>query len=163
MVLKVAFLFAGMDMRPIGMPVKSIHQETTKSKILRLARGLGNFLLVGIHTDQIVTYDNATSISLYTHTHMYMDKYDGYLVEKCGDERSKHLRFDEDLWSRAAGSKNKGKVYGLSNVNDFNTLGKKDPKNEKLNEIIKEILKEKEEKERLNGIIAELDAEKENH
>ncbi|KAL8260505.1 hypothetical protein R6Q59_028458 [Mikania micrantha] len=36
--------------------------------------------------------------------------------------------------------------------------------NEKLNGIIKKILKEKEEeKERLNGIIAELEAEKEKH
>ncbi|KAL8254580.1 hypothetical protein R6Q59_032801 [Mikania micrantha] len=36
--------------------------------------------------------------------------------------------------------------------------------NEKLNEIIKELVKEKEEeKERLNGIIAELEAEKEKH
>ncbi|KAL8255344.1 hypothetical protein R6Q59_033565 [Mikania micrantha] len=40
----------------------------------------------------------------------------------------------------------------------------KDPENEKLNETIKEILKEKEEeKERLNGIITELEAEKEKH
>ncbi|KAL8258567.1 hypothetical protein R6Q59_026520 [Mikania micrantha] len=79
------------------------------------------------------------------------DKYDGYLVEKCGDERSKHPKFDEDLWSRAASGKNKGKVYGLSS-------------NEKLDEIIKEILKEKEEeKERLNRIIAKLEAQKEKH
>ncbi|KAL8257380.1 hypothetical protein R6Q59_029421 [Mikania micrantha] len=35
--------------------------------------------------------------------------------------------------------------------------------NEKLNKIIKDILKEKEENERLNGIIAELEAEKEKH
>ncbi|KAL8242897.1 hypothetical protein R6Q59_013199 [Mikania micrantha] len=35
--------------------------------------------------------------------------------------------------------------------------------NEKLNEIIKDILKEKEENERLNGIIAELETEKEKH
>ncbi|KAL8265315.1 hypothetical protein R6Q59_023445 [Mikania micrantha] len=73
------------------------------------------------------------------------DKYDGYLVEKYGDERGKHPKFDKDLWSRAAGGKNKEKVYGLSSVNDSNTSGRKDPENEKLNEIIKEILKEKEE------------------
>ncbi|KAL8237028.1 hypothetical protein R6Q59_018109 [Mikania micrantha] len=36
-------------------------------------------------------------------------------------------------------------------------------KNEKLNKIIKDLVKEKEEKERLNGIIAELEAEKEKH
>ncbi|KAL8209252.1 hypothetical protein R6Q57_008664 [Mikania cordata] len=55
------------------------------------------------------------------------DKYDGYLVEKYGDERGKRPKFDKDLWSRAAGSKNKGKVYGLSSVNDSKTLGRKDP------------------------------------
>ncbi|KAD4179982.1 hypothetical protein E3N88_28573 [Mikania micrantha] len=38
------------------------------------------------------------------------DKYDGYLVEKYGDERGKHPKFDKDLWSRAAGGKNKEKV-----------------------------------------------------
>ncbi|KAL8261709.1 hypothetical protein R6Q59_025758 [Mikania micrantha] len=55
-------------------------------------------------------------------------------------------------------------VYGLSCVNDSNAHGRKNHENEKLNEIIKEILKEKEEeKERLNGIIAELEAEKEKH
>ncbi|KAL8225373.1 hypothetical protein R6Q57_017930 [Mikania cordata] len=86
-------------------------------------------------------------------------KYDGYLVEKYGDERSNHPKYDEVLWSRAASDKNKRKVYGLSCVNDLNA-----PENEKLNEIIKEILKEKEEeKERLNGIIAELEAEKKKH
>ncbi|KAL8242068.1 hypothetical protein R6Q59_012370 [Mikania micrantha] len=35
--------------------------------------------------------------------------------------------------------------------------------NEKLNKIIKDLVKEKEEKERLNGIIAELEVEKEKH
>ncbi|KAL8239424.1 hypothetical protein R6Q59_015991 [Mikania micrantha] len=91
-------------------------------------------------------------------------KYDGYLVEKYGDEHGNHPKFDEVLWSRAAGSKNKRKVYGLSCVNDSNAHGRQNPKNEKLNEIIKGILKEKEEeKERLNGIIAELEAEKEKH
>ncbi|KAD6796764.1 hypothetical protein E3N88_07660 [Mikania micrantha] len=54
------------------------------------------------------------------------DEYDGYLVEKYGDGRGKHPKFDKDLWSRAAGGKNKGKVYGLSSVNDSNTLGRKD-------------------------------------
>ncbi|KAL8205318.1 hypothetical protein R6Q57_008869 [Mikania cordata] len=88
-----------------------------------------------------------------------MVKYDGYLVEKYGDECSNHPKYDEVLWSRAAGGKNKRKVYGLSCINDLNAL-----ENEKLNEIIKEILKEKEEeKERLNGIIAELETEKEKH
>ncbi|KAD6454699.1 hypothetical protein E3N88_09405 [Mikania micrantha] len=43
-------------------------------------------------------------------------KYDGYLVEKYGDERSNHPKFDEVLWSRATGGKNKRKVYGLSCV-----------------------------------------------
>ncbi|KAL8249601.1 hypothetical protein R6Q59_006469 [Mikania micrantha] len=92
------------------------------------------------------------------------DKYDEYLVEKYGDERINHPKFDEDLWSRAAGSKYKGKVYGLSNSSDPSAHGRKDAENEKLNEIIKELVKEKEEeKERLNGIIAELEAEKEKH
>ncbi|KAL8205356.1 hypothetical protein R6Q57_008907 [Mikania cordata] len=66
-------------------------------------------------------------------------KYDGYLVEKYGDECSNHPKYDEVLWSRAAGGKNKRKVYGLSCINDLNAL-----ENEKLNEIIKEIMKEKE-------------------
>ncbi|KAL8259130.1 hypothetical protein R6Q59_027083 [Mikania micrantha] len=91
-------------------------------------------------------------------------KYYGYLVEKYGDERSNHPKFDEVLWSRAAGGNNKRKVYVLSCVNDLNAHGRWNPENEKLNEIIKEILKEKEEeKERLNGTIAELEAEKEKH
>ncbi|KAD4585348.1 hypothetical protein E3N88_22949 [Mikania micrantha] len=51
-------------------------------------------------------------------------KYDGYLVEKYGDERSNHPKFDEVLWSRAAGGKNKRKVYGLSCVNDSNAHGR---------------------------------------
>ncbi|KAL8252137.1 hypothetical protein R6Q59_035830 [Mikania micrantha] len=75
------------------------------------------------------------------------DKYGGYLLGKYGDEHSNHPKFDEDLLSRAVGGKNKGKVYGLSSVIDFNTVGKKD-KNEKLKEIIKEILKEQEKKKK---------------
>ncbi|KAD4385297.1 hypothetical protein E3N88_25465 [Mikania micrantha] len=54
-------------------------------------------------------------------------KYDGYLVEKYGDERSNHPKFDEVLWSRAAGGKNKRKVYGLSCVNDSNEHGRHNP------------------------------------
>ncbi|KAD7117249.1 hypothetical protein E3N88_04517 [Mikania micrantha] len=46
------------------------------------------------------------------------DKYDGYLVKKYGDECNNHPKFDEDLWSQAAGGKNKGKMYGLSNISD---------------------------------------------
>ncbi|KAD7476967.1 hypothetical protein E3N88_00103 [Mikania micrantha] len=54
-------------------------------------------------------------------------KYDGYLVEKYGDELSNHPKFDEVLWSRAAGGKNKRKVYGLSCVNDSNAHGRQNP------------------------------------
>ncbi|KAD6454854.1 hypothetical protein E3N88_09560 [Mikania micrantha] len=53
-------------------------------------------------------------------------KYDGYLVEKYGDERSNHPKFDEVLLSRVAGSNNKGNVYGLSIGNDLNAPGKQD-------------------------------------
>ncbi|KAD6119751.1 hypothetical protein E3N88_11022 [Mikania micrantha] len=38
-------------------------------------------------------------------------KYDGYLVEKYGDERSNHPKFDEVLWSRAAHGKSKRSVW----------------------------------------------------
>lgn len=34
------------------------------SQILRLARGLGDFLLVGIHTDQTVTYETMASLCI---------------------------------------------------------------------------------------------------
>ncbi|KAL8246244.1 hypothetical protein R6Q59_007460 [Mikania micrantha] len=51
-------------------------------------------------------------------------KYDEYLVDKYGDERSNHPKFNEVLWSRAAGGKNKRKVYGLSCVNDSNAHGR---------------------------------------
>ncbi|KAJ0545878.1 hypothetical protein HanIR_Chr08g0354661 [Helianthus annuus] len=66
-----------------------------------------------------------------------------------------------DLWSRAKG-KNKRKVHGLCNVSDPCVHSREDPKIEKLNLVIKELVKEKdEEKERFNGIIAGLLAEKE--
>ncbi|KAJ0880966.1 putative transposase, Ptta/En/Spm, plant [Helianthus annuus] len=88
-------------------------------------------------------------------------KYDGFLVEKYGKERIKHPKFDEDLWSRAAGM-NKGKVYGLGNVSDPCVHNREDPEIEKLNLVIKELVKTNdEEKERLDGIIATLLAEKE--
>ncbi|KAD4178452.1 hypothetical protein E3N88_27043 [Mikania micrantha] len=54
-------------------------------------------------------------------------KYDGYLVEKYGDERSNHPKFDEVLWSGAAAGNNKRKVYGLSCVNDSNAHGRQNP------------------------------------
>ncbi|KAI7753805.1 hypothetical protein M8C21_003187, partial [Ambrosia artemisiifolia] len=38
-------------------------------------------------------------------------KYDGYLVKKYREERSKHPKFEKDLWS--SGGKNRRKVYGL--------------------------------------------------
>ncbi|KAL8245680.1 hypothetical protein R6Q59_006896 [Mikania micrantha] len=53
--------------------------------------------------------------------------------------------------------------YFITSYAKDRTLRYVNPENEKLNEIIKGILKEKEEKERLNGIIAELEAEKEKH
>ncbi|KAL8188543.1 hypothetical protein R6Q57_029831 [Mikania cordata] len=53
-------------------------------------------------------------------------KYDGYLVEKYGDERSNRPKFDEVLWSRVAGGKNKRNVYGLSIVNELNAPRRQD-------------------------------------
>ncbi|XP_021997852.1 uncharacterized protein LOC110894903 isoform X2 [Helianthus annuus] len=88
-------------------------------------------------------------------------KYEGFLEEKYGKERNKHPKFDKDLWSQAEG-KNKGKVYGLGNDSDPCVHSREDPKIEKLNLVIKELVKEKnEEKERFNGIIAGLLADKE--
>ncbi|KAI7746142.1 hypothetical protein M8C21_031832, partial [Ambrosia artemisiifolia] len=45
-------------------------------------------------------------------------KYNGYVVEKYGNEHREHPKFDDDLWYRASGVKNKEKVYGLGNVRD---------------------------------------------
>ncbi|KAD3067047.1 hypothetical protein E3N88_34927 [Mikania micrantha] len=56
-------------------------------------------------------------------------KYDRYLVKKYGDERSNHPKFDEVLWSRATGDKNKRKVYGLSCVNNSNAHGRQNLEN----------------------------------
>ncbi|XP_035837416.1 uncharacterized protein LOC110912466 isoform X2 [Helianthus annuus] len=48
-------------------------------------------------------------------------KYEGYLLEKYGEESSQHRELDKELWYRASGGKKRGKVYGLSNLkNDFN-------------------------------------------
>ncbi|MFS8015513.1 hypothetical protein Hanom_Chr15g01357541 [Helianthus anomalus] len=44
--------------------------------------------------------------------------YKGYLVEKYGSDESEHPKFDQDLWTRAGGGLNKGKLYGFSNVSD---------------------------------------------
>ncbi|KAI3704674.1 hypothetical protein L1987_74901 [Smallanthus sonchifolius] len=87
-------------------------------------------------------------------------KYEGYLVKKYGKEHSKHPKLDRELWSRAAGGKMKGKVYGLSNDCDPYVNGRQNAEIEKLNAVITEHVKEKE-KERLNRIIEELVVEKE--
>ncbi|MFS8009922.1 hypothetical protein Hanom_Chr14g01290991 [Helianthus anomalus] len=90
-------------------------------------------------------------------------KYEGYLLEKYGEESSQHRELEKELWYRASGGKKRGKVYGLSNLkNDFNVQhhGKQDQEIERLNVIIQDIVKEKEEKERLNDIIAGLMVEK---
>lgn len=50
-------------------------------------------------------------------------KYDGYLVEKYGDEPPK---FDQGLWSRAAGGVKRGKVYGLGIVSEQYVDGQQD-------------------------------------
>ncbi|KAJ0590728.1 hypothetical protein HanIR_Chr04g0200701 [Helianthus annuus] len=67
--------------------------------------------------------------------------------------------------TKLPGGKKRGKVYGLSNVkNDFNVQhhGKQGQEIERLNVIIQDIVKEKEEeKEMLNDIIAGLVVEKE--
>ncbi|KAM0041833.1 hypothetical protein Hdeb2414_s0011g00370901 [Helianthus debilis subsp. tardiflorus] len=61
-------------------------------------------------------------------------------------------KFDQDLWKRTAGGMKKGKVYGLGVVTDPYVHGSHDPEIEKLNKVIKEFVKEKEEdKERFNG------------
>ncbi|KAJ0587809.1 hypothetical protein HanIR_Chr04g0167431 [Helianthus annuus] len=76
-------------------------------------------------------------------------------------EFSETVSYNEDLWSRAEG-KNKGKVYGLGNDSDPCVHSREDPEIEKLNIVIKELVKEKDkEKERFNGIIAGLLADKE--
>ncbi|MFS7954370.1 putative transposase, Ptta/En/Spm, plant [Helianthus anomalus] len=86
-------------------------------------------------------------------------KYDGYLVEKYRDEPPK---FDQDLRKRAASGMKKGKVYGLGVVTDPYVHGRHDPEIEKLNGVIKELVKEKEEyKERFNEILTELMAQRE--
>ncbi|KAI7752657.1 hypothetical protein M8C21_006930, partial [Ambrosia artemisiifolia] len=54
-------------------------------------------------------------------------KYNGYVVEKYGNERREHPKFDDDLWYRASGGMNKGKVYGLGNVRDSYVHDKEDP------------------------------------
>ncbi|KAL8234117.1 hypothetical protein R6Q59_020217 [Mikania micrantha] len=89
--------------------------------------------------------------------------YKGYLVEKYGEDDSQHPRFDEPLWSRASqetGGKNKGKLYGLSNISDplgfitgtqstscdSSSCGheRQDSDIQRLNKIIEELVKEKE-------------------
>ncbi|KAL8258996.1 hypothetical protein R6Q59_026949 [Mikania micrantha] len=89
--------------------------------------------------------------------------YKGYLVEKYGEDDSQHPRFDEPLWSRASqatGGKNKGKLYGLSNISDplgfitgtqstscnSSSCGheRQDSEIQRLNKIIEELVKEKE-------------------
>ncbi|KAK1421996.1 hypothetical protein QVD17_24814 [Tagetes erecta] len=47
-------------------------------------------------------------------------KYKSYIVDKYQEDN--HPRFDEDLWLRASGGKNKGKVYGFNNVDDPSAL-----------------------------------------
>ncbi|KAL8230131.1 hypothetical protein R6Q59_000543 [Mikania micrantha] len=86
--------------------------------------------------------------------------YEGYLVEKYGDDESKHPEYDSDLWFRATGGKNKGKLYGFSNVSDPQALltgtpstscssttvapSKNDSEIQRLNGVINELVKEKE-------------------
>ncbi|KAK9080500.1 hypothetical protein SSX86_000258 [Deinandra increscens subsp. villosa] len=87
------------------------------------------------------------------------DKYAGYIVEKYGDYSN---RYDEELWEQASEDNNKGKLYGLSNASDPSIQGRQDPEIEKLNEVIKDLVRENEaEKERLNGRITELMTENE--
>ncbi|XP_076924188.1 uncharacterized protein LOC143586547 [Bidens hawaiensis] len=69
--------------------------------------------------------------------------YNGYVVEKYGDDRSMHPKFDEDLWSRATGGIKKGKMYGLTNVSGSRVHGRQDAEIEKLHLVIKELVKEK--------------------
>ncbi|KAL8257520.1 hypothetical protein R6Q59_029561 [Mikania micrantha] len=92
-----------------------------------------------------------------------LEIYKGYLVEKYGEDDSQHPRFDKPLWSHASqatGGKNKGKLYGLSNISDplgfiTNTQSiscnssfcedeKQDSDSLSLNKIIEELVKEKE-------------------
>ncbi|KAJ0741524.1 hypothetical protein HanOQP8_Chr06g0229031 [Helianthus annuus] len=47
-----------------------------------------------------------------------LEKYEGYLMEKYGEDCIQQSIFDQGLWFRAAGGKKKGKVYGLSNFSD---------------------------------------------
>ncbi|MFS7971592.1 hypothetical protein Hanom_Chr09g00834681 [Helianthus anomalus] len=87
-------------------------------------------------------------------------KYEGYLMEKYGEDCIQQSIFDQSLWFQAAKGKKKGKVYGLSNFSDPYVCDREDHEIERLNVIIQEIVKEKEEKERLNRIIAGLVMEK---
>ncbi|KAK1426985.1 hypothetical protein QVD17_07106 [Tagetes erecta] len=49
------------------------------------------------------------------------EKYEAYFMEKY-EEGLINPRFDEGLWSRASGGKNKGKLYGFNNVDDPSAL-----------------------------------------
>ncbi|KAK1406127.1 hypothetical protein QVD17_41414 [Tagetes erecta] len=90
-------------------------------------------------------------------------KYKECLVNKYGKEQCKHPKsVDKDLWIQASGGIKKGKVYGLSNVSDSYTHGRQNPEIERLNKVIDELVKEKdEEKERMDGVIEGLAAENE--
>ncbi|KAI3745044.1 hypothetical protein L1987_58144 [Smallanthus sonchifolius] len=106
-------------------------------------------------------------------SHETWKTYEGYLEEKYGNDASKHREFDPDLWPRAVRGKNKEKIYGLSNIGDPLGLITGTPSTscssttyiheiQKLNGIIEELVKEKEEdKEMLNGVIEDLVKEKE--
>ncbi|KAM0036735.1 putative Transposase-associated domain-containing protein [Helianthus debilis subsp. tardiflorus] len=113
-----------------------------------------------------ISYRDRATIQKHLYKDGFMLRYEtwsehggNFVVEKYKDEPPK---FDQDLWKQATGGMKKGKVYGLGIVTDPYVHGKQDPEIEKLNEIIKELVKEKEEdKERFNGIIGGLVAQME--
>ncbi|KAJ0576518.1 hypothetical protein HanIR_Chr05g0225311 [Helianthus annuus] len=131
-----------------------------------ITRALVMKYVEGVDRDKLLTLDKFSSVGVFVLDGMALAeacwvKYEGFLEEKYGKEHNKHPKFDKDLWSRAEGKK-KGKVYGLGNDSDPCVHRREDPKIEKLNLVIMELVKEKdEEKERFNGIIAGLLADKE--
>ncbi|KAD1209167.1 hypothetical protein E3N88_43155 [Mikania micrantha] len=126
-IYEVTYMSEVVESRELREAIYQQQSYITAVDSALVLRSVSKSLCEALCTPLFIAKHRAKFFQISWHALWVEVKYDGYLVEKYGDERSNHPKFDEVLWSRATGGKNKRKVYGLSCVNDSNAHGRQNP------------------------------------
>ncbi|KAK1430303.1 hypothetical protein QVD17_12950 [Tagetes erecta] len=114
--IKILNFEAFLPLLPLKMPVASYLTPSLFDITSQHQTSSNTFDTESSNQTTSSTVSTSQSVSL-----LHSEKYEAYFMEKY-EEGLINPRFDEGLWSRASGGKNKGKLYGFNNVDDPSAL-----------------------------------------